>query len=240
MTRLENIWKDTLSKIINEGHPHHKDDSPIREYLGLHLKIPNPMTDLAFVFSNPSRKFVSWARDGAFDIPEYPLKGDALADYITSVDNIDLIYLTEDNDFVYTYPERLKAMHTVNEVGDTVTMNQIDIMVERLLQNRGSNRAVATLYNCGLDGYRVDIPCLNWLQFTIRDDKLILHVMFRSNDFYGAWPSNMYFLTYVGLKVQEAINKKYPSVQFSYIDYHVSSAHIYETDMDMAKKIIEG
>ena len=37
--------------------------------------------------------------------------------------------------------------------------------------------------------YREDIPCLNWMQALIHDDCLTLHIMFRSNDIYQAFPA---------------------------------------------------
>lgn len=223
------------------GYDHTKDDAPIREILGVHYQIRNPMVDKGFAFSNPSQKFVSWMKGGAFDIPGYPMKGDALVDYVTSLDDEMIIYPHKSpKGFVYTYPERILALWAANEDGAPHFYNQLEVIVNRLSNNLGSNRAVATLYQVGLDADRVDIPCLNWLQFTVRNDALYLHVMFRSNDIYGAWPSNMYFLTYLALKVQEALNGEYPNVTFMGIDYHASSAHIYATDIEAAEKAVRG
>lgn len=237
---LEQAWKNMLYEIYYNGFDLEKDDAPIREQLGWFYRIRNPMLDLGFSFSNPSKKFRDWAANGTFDIDGYPMKGQALADYIISLDDDDFIYPNGNDSFVYTYPERLQAIWVCDEDGKANFWNQIDVMIERLQKNMGSNRAVATLYQVGLDGDRIDIPCLNWLQFTVRDNKLTLHVMFRSNDIYGAWPSNMYFLTYLGLKVQERLNILDPTIIFNDICYHVSSAHIYHTDMDAVKKILRG
>ena len=38
---LEKIWKRLLKQIIIDGHEHTKDDSPIREVIGVHEFIPN-------------------------------------------------------------------------------------------------------------------------------------------------------------------------------------------------------
>ena len=236
MFSVEKAWKTMLSHIYKLGDMHHKDDAMIKEYLGMHVRIRNPLFDKAFAFSNPSAKFVSWMEAGAFDIEGYPMKGQALADYVTSLDDD---YMIDGTDFVYTYPERLKGILVADESGLETCVNQVDVIVNRLLENTGSNRAVATLYQAGLDGERVDIPCLNWLQVTVRNNTMVLHVMFRSNDIYGAWPSNMYFLTYLGLQIQERLNKDYPMITFKYIDYHVSSAHVYETDFDAVEKIVK-
>lgn len=236
---VKEAWENMLYEIYHNGIDLEKDDAPIREQLGLFYRISNPMTDVGFAFSNPAKKFISWMEGGAFDIDGYPIKGLALADYVTSLDDDNFIYPNSEDDFVYTYPERIQALWTCDENGAPRFWNQIEVMVDRLSNNLGSNRAVSTLYQVGLDHDRVDIPCLNWLQFTVRENFLTLHVMFRSNDIYGAWPSNMYFLTYLGLKVQEELNKEHPLIVFSDICYHVSSAHIYHTDLDAVKKVVK-
>lgn len=235
MIDVEKKWKSLLSEIVHDGHSHHKDDQPIREVLSKNFFVQNPVLDKAFFFPHPARRFLDWIREGVFDIEDYPLKGDALADYVASFGKPDHIYLDGPDSFVYTYPERIRNI----DADLARSTDQFEVMAQRLIENRGSNRAVATLYSARMDGDREDIPCLNWMQFSIRENSLILHVMFRSNDIYGAWPSNMYFLTYVGLLMQERLEERYPSLIFDGIDYHVSSAHIYETDMEMAKKIIE-
>lgn len=146
--------------------------------------------------------------------------------------------------FVYTYPERIIHQYNIvdfdpeEDLTELGYLNQFDIILNRLRTNDGTNRAVATIYHPGLDKEREDIPCLNWLQATIRDDKLELHVMFRSNDLYGAWPSNMYFLTYLGLCLTDQFIK-IPKPTFNGIHYHSSSLHIYKSNLDAVKKILD-
>ena len=61
-----------------------------------------------------------------------------------------------------------------------------------------------------------------------------MHCMFRSNDLYGAWPSNMLFLTGLGLSMAENLK----DVTFNGIHYHSSSLHIYKTDLDAVKEVL--
>lgn len=142
--------------------------------------------------------------------------------------------------FVYTYPERLLHQFNVIEfdVEDDLRemgfLDQYQVILNRLGTSMGSNRAVATIYQPGLDRERDDIPCLNWLQATVRDNNLELHVMFRSNDLYGAWPANMYLLTYLGLSFANELGK-----DFNGIHYHSSSLHIYEANLDAVRKILD-
>ena len=140
-------------------------------------------------------------------------------------------------DFVYTYPQRLIQYDTVNTMGDMLYYNQLEIIIERLKENSGSNRAVAVIYNPGLDKRAEHIPCFNWMQALIRDNMLYLSIMFRSNDIYNAFPSNMYFISYIGLTLLEELQLTYPSLQFAGIYYQCSSAHYY-TDV-ITDEIIE-
>lgn len=174
--------------------------------------------------------------DGRFDLDNYGLKGEALADYASAVDNPEQLYLNGENSFVYSYPNRIfnqKSTPTSNNI-----INQFDVMLERLKNNNGTNRSVATTYNPFLDFNQVDIPCLQWLQSTIRKNELTLHCMFRSNDIYGAWYGNMLFLTYYAIKLVDELNKQQNNnVLFKGIDYHATSAHIYDINIRDAWKL---
>lgn len=217
------IWKKFLKKIITEGYPHTKDDSPIYEHLGNHIWVKHPH-HIPFVNqTNDINIFLDKLKNGFYDIDDYPIQGLALYEYVTAWDKKDMINC---DNFIYTYPERVFNYNGIS---------QYKIMKNRLLNNDGSNRAVAVLYDPSKDAEIEDIPCLNWLQATIRDDDLVLHCMFRSNDIYGAWPSNMLLLTYLGLKLANDCG-----VNFYGIDYHSTSAHIYKTDMEAAMKATRG
>ena len=221
MNIFESKWCELLEELIVNHKKHVKDETPIREIIGVHERIDNPYKDSMLHINY--KQFAEAVKRGAFDIKDYPLKSEALYDYVTSLDQLDKIVLDE-NSFIYTYSERLQNYQGRNQL--------IDI-VERLKQDMGSNRAVAVTFNPFIDNERDDIPCLQLIQALVRDDKLILSVYFRSNDLYGAFPSNMMFLTYLGMKIANELR-----VQFDYIDYHCSSLHIYETDYQQALKVI--
>ena len=221
MNIFESKWRELLEELIVNHKKHVKDETPIREIIGVHERIDNPYKDSMLNINY--KQFAEAVKRGAFDIKDYPLKSEALYDYVTSLDQLDKIVLDE-NSLIYTYSERLQNYQGRNQL--------IDI-VERLKQDMGSNRAVAVTFNPFIDNERADIPCLQLIQALVRDDKLILSVYFRSNDLYGAFPSNMMFLTYLGMKIANELG-----VQFDYIDYHCSSIHIYETDYQQALNVI--
>jgi len=237
---LETIWKKLLKEVIVNGHDHEKDDSPIREIIGVHEFIPNQFIQNPIYL--PPKEFLKGVKNGAYDVKDYPMKGEALHDYVASLNDpamISGINVENESSFIYTYPQRLMDYVTVDKVtGEIGEYNQLQTMIERLEENSGSNRAVATLYNVGLDCTEEHIPCLNFIQTLIRDNKLTLTIIFRSNDCYGAWPSNMLFINHIGLYLVDKLRKTYPSLIFKGIYYNCSSLHIYETDMDAAKKVV--
>lgn len=221
MNIFESKWRKLLEELIINHKKHVKDETQIREIIGVYERIDNPYKDSMLNINY--KQFAEAVKRGAFDIKDYKIKGEALYDYVTSLDQLDKLILDEDS-FIYTYPERLQNYQGRNQL--------IDI-VNRLKQDKGSNRAVAVTFNPFVDNERDDIPCLQLIQALVRNDKLILSVYFRSNDLYGAFPSNMMFLTYLGMKIANELG-----VTFNYIDYHCSSLHIYETDYEQAFKVI--
>ena len=221
MNIFESKWRKLLEELIIDHKEHVKDETQIREIIGVYERIDNPYKGSMLNINH--KQFAEAVKRGAFDIKDYPIKGEALFDYVTSLDDEHQIYLDDDG-FIYTYSERLQNYQGRNQL--------IDI-VNRLKQDIGSNRAVAVTFNPFTDNEREDIPCLQLIQALVRNDKLILSVYFRSNDLYGAFPSNMMFLTYLGMKIANELG-----VQFDYIDYHCSSLHVYETDYKQASKVI--
>ena len=221
MNIFEIKWRKLLEEVLLSHKKHVKDETQIREIIGVYERIDNPYKDSMLNINH--KQFAEAVKRGAFDIKDYPIKGEALFDYVTSLDDEHQIYLDDDG-FIYTYSERLQNYQGRNQLKD---------ITNRLKQDMGTNRAVAVTFNPFLDNERDDIPCLQLIQALVRNDKLILSVYFRSNDLYGAFPSNMMFLTYLGMKIANELD-----VKFDYIDYHCSSLHIYETDYEQASKVI--
>ena len=238
MNSIEKEWRYFLKEILENGETHEKDDGDIlKESLINHCFIDNVLNQ----FGNQNittEKFLDLIKEGVFNINGYPVRDVALYDYVTSIDNQEII----DNEnpggsakFTYTYPNRIFKMR--DRRGE-VSISQFDLMIKRLKKNNGSNRAVANIYSATLDHRMEDIPCLQILQATIRNDELILHCYFRSNDCYGAFPSNMLFLNYIGLKLVDELKGDYPNLKFKGISYNSSSLHIYKSDIAAAKKVV--
>ena len=241
MNSIEREWKKFLKNIITNGEKHEKDDGDIiYESMINHCFIENVLTQYYGNQNITTEIFLKMIKEGVFNINDYPVRDVALYDYVTSIDdksirmNKDL--QSGEDKFTYTYPNRIFNM---GERYSDFMVDQFELMVKRLTVSSGSNRAVANIYSGVKDCDMEDIPCLQILQATIRENKLVLHCFFRSNDCYGAFPSNMLFLNYLGLKLVDKLKLEYPSLEFKGINYNSSSLHIYQGDYEQAKKIVE-
>ena len=112
--------------------------------------------------------------------------------------------------------------------GDSHGIDQIAWIVEKLSKSMSSRRAVASLFNPVLYEPSNDPPCLNHVQFMIRDGVLNMHALFRSNDMLSAWGANAYALS----KLQEMVAKSIAGntgtdIPVGYMETTSISAHIY-------------
>jgi thymidylate synthase len=88
--------------------------------------------------------------------------------------------------------------------GQPVHVNQIDYIVEKLKSSPVSRRAIAITWNPVIDEKLDDCPCLQLVQCVLREGKLDMRVVFRSNDMLTAAGANMYAL----VQLQKSIAEK--------------------------------
>lgn len=240
MNPIEPIWKNFLKECISNGKWHTKDDGDeILEIMNNHCFIPSVQNMLFCEGENIKLDmFLDMVGKGVFNINGYPIKDIALRSYVEALDDPKQIILQEDDSFVYTYPERLLNITQVNREGEIIEVNQVRTIIDRLVEYDGSNRGVANLYMCAFDRNEQHIPCLNFVQALIRDNELSLHIMFRSNDLYSAFPSNMMFIQYLGLRIVDYLKNDYPLLKFKGIYYNSTSLHIYKGDYEQAKTVV--
>lgn len=93
----------------------------------------------------------------------------------------------ENKGFAYTYGERLRNWNG--------KVDQIEEIIKQLKRNTETRRATAVTWIPDVDHAREDVPCMVVCDFKIRDNKLHLTTAFRSHDFAGAYPANVYALT---------------------------------------------
>ncbi|WP_421077019.1 thymidylate synthase [Methanothermococcus sp. Ax23] len=175
------------------------------------------LRDTVIEITNPKLKSIS---------PKYPLGKKAVEQYTNN-----LLYGSE-NVFSYDYHGRLFE-YPLND--DKI--NQIDFIIEKLKEQRNSRRCVAITWQPNIDievskKDRGSVPCLQFVQFLIRDNKLYQTVLFRSNDLMVAYHANAIGLIALGEMVAEKVGVDYGG----YV-HHAVSMHIYvDRDRDYIKK----
>ena len=120
--------------------------------------------------------------------------------------------------FRYTYGERL-----FNYPYCSWESSQIAYIIKKLNAEPTSRRAFAITYDPDLDMYEDSIPCLQLVNFLIRDGKLHLTAVFRSWDVKRAAPQNLYGLS----KLIEYVAKQV-GFPMGELTVFAVSAHIYE------------
>ena len=78
--------------------------------------------------------------------------------------------------------------------GQPVHIDQIAYIADKLRASPNTRRAIAITWNPVIDEKLDDCPCLQLVQCTVRDGKLHMRVIFRSNDMLTAAGANMYAL----------------------------------------------
>jgi len=91
--------------------------------------------------------------------------------------------------FEYEYGDRIRNFGYKHH-----KIDQLEAIINKLKKNPNTRRAVIVLWNPLIDNFVEEVPCLNLLSFLIRERKLNLTAVFRSNDMVGAWPANAYAL----------------------------------------------
>lgn len=100
--------------------------------------------------------------------------------------------------------------------------SQLDDIIERLLRCPESRRAVAVLRGSG-----EELPCMDKIQFLIRNGRLFIVSDFRSLDVAGAWPADFEGLKALQRIVQMGLGLGGRHVVPGPIVTHAASGHFY-------------
>lgn len=97
--------------------------------------------------------------------------------------------------FEYDYHGRLFDWgEKLSAGGQPVHVDQIAYIVEKIRSSPNTRRAIAITWNPVIDETLDDCPCLQLVQSVLRNGKLHMKVIFRSNDMLTAAGANMYAL----------------------------------------------
>jgi thymidylate synthase len=114
------------------------------------------------------------------------------------------------------------------------TIDQLGFVVDLLNQDRGTRRAVMSIWDPRVDTQPgKDIPCNDWLHFLPRDGRLDLHVAVRSNDLIWGWSGINHFEWSVLLEVVARLT----GFEVGSLHFSISSLHIYEQHWGKADRL---
>ena len=120
----------------------------------------------------------------------------------------------------YTYHERFSQY--------------IPYVIQELKRNRESRRAVISIRNNEVDSKTSDPACMQSMQFFIREDKLDLMILFRSNDL----PEAFFFNAFGLIALQEKIAAELGVAVGTYT-HRSNSMHCYEKDFAMLSNFVK-
>jgi len=133
--------------------------------------------------------------------------------------------------FNYLYFERLTHFKWSDYDQLTKLSEQLHDSIEEYIT---SNRLQATTWYPRSDSISNSPPCLQRIQIRyIPDNKVDIHLMWRSRDLYAAWQSNVICL--IDMLNREVIKPN--NCQIVRIIDFSDSLHIYKTDLEEAKKV---
>ena len=109
-----------------------------------------------------------------------------------------------------------------------VHVDQITYIIDKLRSSPNSRRAIAITWNPVIDEKLDDCPCLQLVQCIIRDGKLVMRVVFRSNDMLTAAGANMYALVSLQKFIADALGipcGTYTHISFVPHIYYIRDLH---------------
>jgi len=111
-----------------------------------------------------------------------------------------------DAEFEYDYHRRLFDWGEELTVdGNPVHVDQIAYIVRKLTSAVSSRRALAITWNPVVDETLDDCPCLQLVQCLVRDNRLQMKVVFRSNDMLSAAGANMFALAHLQKAIADRV-----------------------------------
>ena len=142
-----------------------------------------------------------------------------LQQYVMEMLDGILDFEIDKGNWVYTYHDRMAT--------------QIPYVIEELKKTKSSRRAVINIRK-NSDLFIEDCPCMQQIQYFIRDNKLHCKVLFRSNDACKASFMNMFALIMLQKKIADSLD-----VEIGTYTHRANSFHCYERDFSMLKGYVD-
>lgn len=190
------------------------------DYFGKYVSCPDynttirELSPLTMIVEEPTKEpFISKVFPGGFhELQQYIMEvNDGILDFMVGID---------ENVWEYTYHQRIGK--------------QLDFVAEELIRNPYSRRAVINLRDNEVDQATDHPACLQHIQFMIREAKLNMSVLMRSND-----ALNATFMNAVAfIEMQKRLAKRI-GVEVGEYTHTANSFHVYEKDFDKFNAAID-
>lgn len=135
--------------------------------------------------------YTYWNRSQDLQIPAPP---ESLLHRITRILKNHILNTSED------YPAMLGD-------GRGDGFQQVSILIKKLAADSRTRRAVIITWNPILDSNSLEPPCMNWVQFIIRNGKVHMRVLFRSQDILSGLGENLVGCAAYQKKVVDGVNE---------------------------------
>ena len=136
----------------------------------------------------------------------------------------------------YTYHDRMVRYYIDNQdkfPGEPYK-NQLQFIIDELRRNPDSRRAVIDIRDNSDDMYSDDPACLQHIQFFIRNNKLHMKVLFRSNDACKAAFMNAFALIMLQKKIADEL-----AIPVGTYTHRANSFHCYERDFKLLDNYVK-
>jgi thymidylate synthase len=257
-----------IEKLFEEVEKNYKEEKPKREKIDLKVEeksniesYPFPLSG-HYIYDNKS-VFRAWVkildlimRFGSLKFSEYEIPQKEFLNVVVTLGLYGKDYKLEKEFFEFIEKENFERH--INEVlspkkpeGVEYTYgerffahrfgkNQINYLIDKLSKSPYSRRALVVSWDHEKDQNIENPPCIIGVQGIITENFYNHTVIIRSNDMFKAWPVNFVAQIELAKFIVNEINKR------ANTDYKLGSvtsisisAHIYQTDFERAKKVIE-
>ncbi|MCG6365089.1 thymidylate synthase [Vibrio fluvialis] len=216
---IDDLLSHAYSYILDYGEGNSATKGDTIEVLGCELVLKNPIARVSrsesrgLIFSCLGELF--WYLSGSNDIE--PIKY-----YLPQYEQY-----CESNGKVHGgYGQRLFNMHE--------KYDQVERVIRQLKQKPTTRKAIIQLFDSSdLSEEYKDIPCTLNLQFTIRNNKLHMYTMMRSNDAFVGLPHDVFVFT----MLQELIASEL-ECELGLYHHYVVSLHLYTKNLDKVKSFL--
>lgn len=220
---LDSAYPHLLKAILEEGQEVSPRGMLTKELSPVTITITNPRKR---VITHPVRKL-----NYGFMV------GEALW-YLSGTDDVNQVshynkqwnnYSDDGKTLNGAYGKRLFCYEENGEI-----INQVEAVIEKFKKDKDSRHGTCLIFKpSDLIKETKDVPCNNMLRFSIRNNKLNLMNIVRSNDIVFGLPYDIHFFTLL----QELVASRLDVEIGNYV-HVVDSLHLYEMHFEMANNIV--